>query len=94
MRGPNVHRQRNDWGASYCLIEDEYLSEGNIHDDPQFVTGPAGNYYLLPDSACVDAGSMSADEAGLSDRTTQVDGALDTGVVDMGFHYPRATTAD
>jgi len=34
------------------------------------------------------AGSQSAEEAGLSDRTTQADGVPDTGVVDMGTHYP------
>jgi len=53
-----------------------------------FVSGPQGEYYLDPDSPCIDAGSRSASEAGLSDRTTQADGKPDTGTVDMGFHYP------
>ncbi len=74
--------------ASYCCIEDGDSGTGNIHDDPMFVSGPQGEYYLDPDSPCIDAGSRSASEAGLSDRTTQADGTPDTGTVDMGFHYP------
>jgi len=71
-----------------CCIEDDDDGEGNIHDDPEFVIGPLGEYYLHPDSPCIDAGSQSAEQAGLSDRTTQVDSTPDTGQVDMGFHYP------
>lgn len=74
--------------AVYSCIEQEEEGEGNIHDDPMFVTGLFGGYYLAPSSPCIDAGSRSAEEAGLSDRTTQADGTLDTGAVDMGFHYP------
>lgn len=74
--------------ATYCCIEDIVLGEGNIHEDPMFVSGPFGDYYLGPESPCVDAGSRFAEEARLSDKTTQIDGAPDTEVVDMGFHYP------
>ena len=77
-----------DCSATYCCIEDDDEGQGNIHDDPIFVTGPLGDYYLHPDSPCVDAGSRSAAEAGLSDRTTQADERPDTGIVDMGYHYP------
>jgi len=77
-----------DCEATYCCIEDDDPGEGNIHADPMFVTGPLGDYYLHPDSPCIDAGSRSAEEAGLSNRTTQTDGTPDTGVLDMGFHYP------
>ncbi len=74
--------------ATYCCIEDPDEGQSNIHDDPMFVTGPFGDYYLDLDSPCIDTGSRSAEEAGLSDRTTQVDGTPDSGQVDMGFHYP------
>ncbi len=74
--------------ATYCCIEDSDGGIGNIHDDPMFVVGPLGEYYLHPDSPCIDAGSQSAAEAGLSDRTTQADETPDTGTVDMGYHYP------
>ncbi|MBN1592895.1 MAG: hypothetical protein JW941_06580, partial [Candidatus Coatesbacteria bacterium] len=68
--------------AENCLVT------SSCFGDPLFASDPLGEYYLDPDSPCVDAGSMSAAEAGLSDRTTQVDGTPDTGVVDMGYHYP------
>lgn len=74
--------------ATYSCIEDSDRGEGNIHADPMFVEGPLGDYYLDPSSPCIDAGSRSSDEAGLSDRTTQFDGTPDTGTVDMGYHYP------
>ena len=74
--------------AIYCCIEGDYEGIGNIHDDPMFVPGPLGEYYLDPLSPCIDAGSRSASEAGLSGWTTQADGSPDSGVVDMGAHYP------
>jgi len=74
--------------GAYCCIQDGDAGEGNIHDAPVFVSTPFGRYYLAPESPCVDAGSRSSDEAGLSDRTTQADGTPDTGTVDMGFHHP------
>ncbi|HUT03328.1 MAG TPA: right-handed parallel beta-helix repeat-containing protein [bacterium] len=74
--------------ATYCCIEENDPGEGNIHYDPMFVEGPFGDHYLHPDSLCIDAGSQSTEEAGLSDRTTQADSTPDTGTVDMGFHYP------
>ncbi len=85
------------WGgsATYCCIEKRASGEGNIHADPMFACGPLGDYYLYSISAgqfanspCIDAGSQSAEDAGLSDRTTRTDGVTDTGTVDMGFHYP------
>ncbi|MCD6326125.1 right-handed parallel beta-helix repeat-containing protein [bacterium] len=77
-----------DCSATYCCVEDDHAGAGNIHDNPMFVIGPFGDYYLDPDSPCIDAGSRSAEEAGLSDTTTRADGTPDTGTVDMGFHYP------
>ncbi len=74
--------------ATYCCIEDMDDGEGNIHSDPMFVTGLWGEYYLDPDSPCVDAGSQSVSATGLSNRTTQTDGTPDSGTVDMGYHYP------
>ena len=74
--------------ATYCCIEDNDAGEGNIHEDPIFVPGPFGDYYLDPSSLCINAGSRMTVDADLSDRTTQADGTPDTGTVDMGFHYP------
>ncbi|MCD6327073.1 right-handed parallel beta-helix repeat-containing protein, partial [bacterium] len=76
-----------DCQATYCCIEDGDVGEGNIHDDPMFVPGQLGDYYLNPLSPCINAGSQSAAAAGLSDRTTQADESLDMDEVDMGYHY-------
>lgn len=72
----------NEWDAS------------NIAENPLFVAGPQGDFYLsqsaagqLADSPCVDAGSEDAVSLGLDSYTTRIDEVGDTGVVDMGFHY-------
>ncbi|HUT03994.1 MAG TPA: right-handed parallel beta-helix repeat-containing protein [bacterium] len=74
--------------TSYCCIKDGNEGEGNIYGDPMFVPGPFGDYYLHPNSPCIDGGDRWSHEAGVADRTTQADGTPDTGTVDMGFHYP------
>ncbi|MBN2208201.1 MAG: DUF1565 domain-containing protein [Candidatus Coatesbacteria bacterium] len=80
--------------ASYCCIRGGHPGEGNIDQDPMLVADWAGPWwlrwrrYLNPESPCIDAGSRSAEEAGLSGMTTQLDGTPDTGRVDMGVHYP------
>ena len=69
---------------------------GNIDADPLFVTGPQGDYYLSQiasgqgsNSPCLDTGDPAIDPwpwvwTSLTTRTDQV---LDTGIVDMGYHY-------
>ena len=52
-------------------------------EDPKFVNG----YHLASDSPAIDAGSRTAEAAGLANRTVRADGELDTGVVDLGYHY-------
>jgi len=82
--------------AIYSCIEDGDEGEGNLMASPLFVTNDPGNpmlgfpedYYLDPDSPCVDAGNMTAEEAGLDYYTTRTDRQTDSGVVDLGFHYP------
>lgn len=77
---------------------------GNIHADPEFVTGPLGEYYLAQiaagqgfNSPCVDAGNASADticyETDLGSicmhtLTTRNDEIPDWETVDLGYHYP------
>ncbi|UCE59804.1 MAG: hypothetical protein JSU63_20470 [Phycisphaerales bacterium] len=67
----------------------------NIDDDPLFVAGPNGDYYLahssagqLYDSPCFDVGSGMADNLGFGQMTTRSDEHTDTGTIDMGYHYP------
>ncbi len=81
---------------TYCCVRDfAGGGEGNISDDPLFVTGPLGDYYLSSltagqdaDSPCIDAGWGTPSDYGLERYTTRTDGTPDTGTVDMGFHYP------
>ncbi|MBN1163738.1 MAG: hypothetical protein JXB45_04115 [Candidatus Krumholzibacteriota bacterium] len=67
---------------------------GNIRKDPLFWTGPQGNYYLsqivcgqASNSPCVDAGSSTAEILGMVNRSTRTDEGIDSGTVDMGYHY-------
>ncbi len=61
--------------------------EGNIDADPQF----AISAFLSPDSPAIDAGSGPASQFGLDEMTTRTDGTPDTGIVDIGYHYPIST---
>jgi hypothetical protein len=68
--------------------------QGHVVADPLFVTGPEGDYYLSQiasgqptSSPCVDAGSVPAADAGVANRTTRTDGVIDSGSVDIGYHY-------
>jgi len=76
---------------SYSDVQGGYPGNGNINQDPLFATGPEGGYYLSQiaagqgaNSPCVDAGNPVTPVYG----TTRTDGESDTGVPDMGFHYP------
>ncbi|MHC4736596.1 MAG: right-handed parallel beta-helix repeat-containing protein [Planctomycetota bacterium] len=89
--GPKV---RNRGGSS--VID----GGGNINADSQFVSGPLGDYYLSQiiagqssDSPCVDAGSDLAINLSLANFTTRTDSIGDSGIVDMGYHYPAVTRA-
>jgi len=81
--------------ATYSCIEDGDSGTGNISSDPLFVTGPSGSYYLSQtaagqgsDSPCVDAGSEPASSLGMDVYTTRTDNITDSGIVDIGYHYP------
>ncbi|HPQ41531.1 MAG TPA: right-handed parallel beta-helix repeat-containing protein [bacterium] len=91
------------YSVTYSNTEIPYTGEGNISEDPLFVTGPGGDYYLSQvaagqagDSPCVDAGAADAaavcftpftGQYCLDTLTTRTDAVEDSGVVDMGFHY-------
>lgn len=68
---------------------------GTLSADPRFVQGPRGKYFLGQraagqgkDSPCVDRGATTAAASKMDRMTTRTDGVPDTGVVDIGFHYP------
>ncbi len=78
-----------------CILGDGFTGTGNIAVDPQFVTGPAGGWYLATTSPCANAGgpylaTTFTTSDGLATRaglTTRADEANDTGAVDMGYHH-------
>jgi len=81
--------------VTYSDIEGGFEGEGNIDEDPLFVAGPWGDYYLsqlvagqLEQSPCVNAGSDTAANLEMDDKTTRTDYVTDDGIVDMGYHYP------
>jgi len=57
---------------------------GNISSDPLFERG----LFLATNSPCVNAGTGHVETAGLAGYTTRADGTSDTGIVDMGYHWP------
>ena len=66
--------------------------------NPLFATGPLGNFYLSQMAAgqgatspLVDTGAHTAAELGLDQLTTRTDSIPDTGLVDLGIHYPPFT---
>jgi len=70
------------------------LDATNIEEDPLFVAGPFGKYYLsqlasdqADDSPALNAGSNLAENLGLSDYTTRTDGEGDSETVDIGYHF-------
>jgi hypothetical protein len=67
---------------------------GSISEDPLFVAGPEGIYYLSQtdagdpwNSPCVDSGYELASNLGLNTSTTRTDEFPDSWVSDMGYHY-------
>ncbi|RJP40536.1 MAG: hypothetical protein C4547_02715 [Phycisphaerales bacterium] len=80
--------------VTYSDVQGGWQGEGNLDEDPRFVDGPAGGHYLShrqagqpQDSPCIDAGSDSAENRGLSGRTTRTDERPDAGTVDLGYHH-------
>ena len=81
-------------GATYSCFGDGDSGVGNINSNPLFVAGPHGNYYLRQvaagqssNSPCVNAGSDTSLNLEMNLTTTRTDEMLDTGIVDMGYHY-------
>jgi len=83
--------------VTYCNIEGGYEGEGNIDEDPLFVAGPWGDYYLSQraagqdaDSPCLNAGNSHIPIFYFEPEwsTTRTDGIFDIDDMDMGYHYP------
>lgn len=66
----------------------------DLYGEPLFAGGDLGEYYLSQvsagqgmDSPAVDAGSATAASVGMNEFTTRTDNVLDSGQVDIGYHY-------
>ncbi|MHC4654913.1 MAG: choice-of-anchor Q domain-containing protein [Planctomycetota bacterium] len=75
----------------YSNVQGGWSGEGNIDADPLFVDTASGDYHLLPDSPCIDAGDNSVIPPSV---LTDLDGnpRITYGTVDMGayeFQGPR-----
>ncbi len=91
-----IHGNPNS--VTYSDVEGGYAGEGNIHADPLFAAGPDSINYLSQlaagqpaDSPCVDSGDPANPPP---PGTTRTDGVLDSGITDMGFHFPALKTVD
>ncbi|MFC1617717.1 hypothetical protein ACFL2B_00375 [Patescibacteria group bacterium] len=86
----------------YGESEDVYLGKGNMNDDPHFVSGTFGHYYLHRIfSPCIDTGGENNDHSEasevcfpgfsgsqcLDELTSFIWGQQDTSYVNMGAHY-------
>lgn len=89
----------NDDGSTISVTHSDVQGglegQGNIGDDPLFVSGPDGCFYLSQTAAgqgvnspCVDVGDDQATGLGMDVLTTRSDEAGDMGLVDMGYHFP------
>jgi predicted outer membrane repeat protein len=91
-----AHGGQSTW-KSCCVQPDLGVAVGtdSMTQDPLFVAGPLGDYYLAHAAAgqgetspCRDAGTELATGPDLGGRTTRTDGVPDSGRVDLGYHYP------
>lgn len=88
-----------------CIQRDTpWPGTGNIILDPLLITGPLGLGYLSAvstgqseDSPCFDAGDLPASDICdgnplicLDALTTMTDNTTDSGIADMGYHFPLA----
>ncbi len=74
-----------------------WWQQSNLDTDPLFASTRVDEptYYLsqiasgqLVNSPCVDAGNNTAANLGLDTLTTRTDQTPDSGIVDLGYHYP------
>jgi hypothetical protein len=97
--GSQIYSSSSTTTVSFSDIQGGWSGTGNMNEDPCFVAGPLGDFYLsqvatgqLVDSPCVDTGSDLASVFGLDEFTTRIDHVGDAGIVDMGYHYGPINT--
>ena len=73
--------------VSYSNVQGSFDGEGNINNDPLFVDPSNGNYRLLSNSPCVNAGDPNSPigqyETDLDGNPRLVDGRVDMGAYEF-----------
>lgn len=98
---PSVHTDNNcyscdtgynpTWNKGASEIElDGVMTDVSGHTAGTNVPDWMDNYHNGVASANIDAGSRTAVTAGLDAAHTYFDGTVDSGVVDIGFHFPAS----
>ena len=100
-KGNDLIRDKNKraYISHSCMYENEGLttnldSKSHVIEDPLFVNGPFGHYYLSHsdagqpyDSPCIDAGANTRYSLLFKEMTTRIDGKTDINKIDIGYHY-------
>jgi hypothetical protein len=102
--GDDVYDGPGTTSITYSDIEEGFPGTGNISEDPLFVNGPLGKFYLSQmatgdpdetmDSSCLDSGSGLASDHVMDSLITRTDEVFDSGMVDMGYHYGASAFPD
>ena len=89
---PDIIIENNNVWENHGL--NPHYTDPALSEDPLFVNGPYGDYYLSnsaagedEDSPCIDFGNNTAEYWELDFMTTRTDSGVDTGTVDLGYHY-------
>nr|MBC8311747.1 right-handed parallel beta-helix repeat-containing protein [Candidatus Neomarinimicrobiota bacterium] len=69
---------------TYSDIEGGFEGEGNIDIDPLFTSPIRGDYTLMENSPCIDAGTADLDGDGVDDITDYIGSAPDMGAFEFG----------
>ena len=84
-----IYQSNSSASIKYSDIEGGYTGIGNISLDPLFAEPAIGNYRLLPNSPCIDAGDPyyipEPDETDLDGNTRIIDGRIDMGAYESAY---------
>jgi parallel beta-helix repeat protein len=85
-----IHNDVSSLTFTYSDVQGGYAGTGNIDQNPLFVNAAAGNFHLLTDSPCINAGDNSASM--LPGTDFEDDPRIIDGIVDMGADEARIYT--
>ncbi|MFQ5774508.1 MAG: hypothetical protein ACE5GS_08335 [Kiloniellaceae bacterium] len=94
LNTPIVNNQVVFFGGGNNLVADPLFEDGGFPWEGGVISFSGAHRFFLTQSGgtlspAVDAGNMSAADAGLAERSTRTDLAPDQGTADIGFHYKQ-----